>query len=351
MNCDELLVEQVAMSKAANPDAKVFKYFNLVKALPWYTFVQEKIGDPAYSDWFLSFSGTGKYHVPQCDNNFSPPKCSSFYHDQDQTPQHPHGDGSCAEPCDCGPVPCGEYLFNHANDTLRDFLVNEIILGPTGLGNPNISGVYLDDGWANTSQPILPWEPSIGFCDHSSIGGATEEDFYCTADMGLTQADTTAITDGWRQTMQAVYDAIYANNGWAWQMFTTSNTPSPSQCLTYFRKTALTLNSTALMFEFTNASSAATLPAFNEDLATFLLVRGDYAWLGYGWLGCTSDSNAGFGKNWSYPYPAGLRVDYGIPTLPYYETGSNTGIFQRDYTKATVQFNCNTWTGTVSMKE
>ena len=36
-------------------------------------------------------------------------------------------------------------------------------------------------------QPVQNWEPKEGFCDHSPIGGATEEDFYCTADMGLTQ--------------------------------------------------------------------------------------------------------------------------------------------------------------------
>jgi hypothetical protein len=123
--------------------ARVFVYRNLVKALPWFTQVREKIQvprhvsswctefscgrphplcvcvfvcgrptrqkDPAYAGWFLKFSGTGNYHVPDCDANYSPPRCSDFYHDQDQTPEHPHGDGSCVKPCDCGEgVPCGE---------------------------------------------------------------------------------------------------------------------------------------------------------------------------------------------------------------------------------------------------
>jgi len=352
MNCDELLINQVNMIKAVSPDTKVFKYFNFVKALPWYTYVQEKLTDPAYSGWFLKFANgiNSTYHSPPCDKSFDPPLCSDYYHDQDQTPAYPHGDGSCAEPCDCAGVPCGEYLFNHANDTLRDFLVNEVILGPTGLGNPNVSGFFLDDGWTNVSAPILPWEPKIGFCDHSPIGGPTEEDFYCVEDMGLTQADTTAIFTGWKTTMQAVYDAIYANGGWAWQMFTESSTPSPSECTNYFRNTALSLNTSAVMFEFTNASHSPVLPAFSQDLATFLLIRGDYAFLGYGWIGCTRDSVPGFGNNWSYPYPNELNYDYGTPLAPYYETIPNTsGIFQRNYTKSTVQFNCNTWTGTITM--
>ena len=71
--------------------------------------------DPAYAGWFLRFSGDNNYHVPTCDNNWSPPRCSAFYHDQDQTPEHPHGDGSCVNACDCGEgVPCGEYLQVHA---------------------------------------------------------------------------------------------------------------------------------------------------------------------------------------------------------------------------------------------
>jgi len=235
MRCEERLIEQVSMTKAANPNARVFVYRNLVKALPWYTSVREKISDPAYSGWFLKFgaptvNGTG-YHVPACDDSYSPPLCSGMYHDRDQTPGHPKGDGDCTLPCDCGGVPCGEYLWDHRNATLRDFLVNEFILGANGLGNANVSGFYLDDvrrreggvwgvnisllaanqsceqdsarstrlalslpgrgapptcasvpsirrlgappqGWANTSQAVLPWEPQpLGFCDHVRLCG------------------------------------------------------------------------------------------------------------------------------------------------------------------------------------
>ena len=108
MTCEEQLVEQAVRVRTVNPSARVFVYRNLVKALPWFTAVREKIMDPAYSGWFLRFSGANNYHVPTCDNAFSPPRCSTFYHDQDQTPEHPNGDGSCVNPCDCGEgVPCG----------------------------------------------------------------------------------------------------------------------------------------------------------------------------------------------------------------------------------------------------
>ena len=76
-------------------------YRNAVKALPWLTSVRVKLEDPAYHSWFLKFGaptvGNG-WHVPQCDNNYSPPLCTDLYHDQGQTPGYPSGDGNCAAP-------------------------------------------------------------------------------------------------------------------------------------------------------------------------------------------------------------------------------------------------------------
>jgi len=184
MTCEELLVEQAdATSKAAGTGSnhRNFVYRNLVKALPWFTSVREKLDDPAYSGFFLPFKAggyypNGTYHVPACTDG----KCSSLYHDQDQTPQHPHGDGSCVNECNCGNQPCGEYLWDHRNGSmLRDFLINEFILGPTGLGHESISGFYFDDGWTITPEPIAPWMPKEGFCSHNSYGGPTEEDRWC----------------------------------------------------------------------------------------------------------------------------------------------------------------------------
>lgn len=143
MTCEEDLVTQAEAVARVSSSAKTFVYRNLVKALPWFTAVREKLMDPAYSGFFISFSGTGSYHVPTCDTNFSPPRCNVLkYHDQDQTPQHPHGDGSCIDACDCGAgVPCGEYLWDHRNGTmLRDFLINEHLLGPTGRATPPFRG-------------------------------------------------------------------------------------------------------------------------------------------------------------------------------------------------------------------
>ena len=123
--------------------------------------VREKLDDPAYSGFFLKFDPkqTGKYHVPQCDTDYSPPKCSDFYHDQEQSPGHPKGDGSCKDNCDCGVNPCGEYLWDHRNGSmLQEFLLEHYIGGSTGVGNPAIDGLFID---GEASPPTVGRFPAV----------------------------------------------------------------------------------------------------------------------------------------------------------------------------------------------
>jgi len=127
---------------------------NTIKALNWYWKIRVKLDDPRYADWFIKFKGfsnspwpggqglavNGTFHVPVCDfyNNGTAPRCSGFYHDQEQTPNHPGGgpqypvDGECIEQCDCGPInPCGEYIMDHRSTTVvdgqsfRDWFIND----------------------------------------------------------------------------------------------------------------------------------------------------------------------------------------------------------------------------------
>lgn len=101
-----------------------------------------------FSDEFIANKSNPENHKKMCDDNYHPPRCSELYHDHAQTPGYPHGDGDCAPPgCDVGSVPVGEYLFDPraANvsidgQTLAEWYVDEYLFGPTGAGNPNISG-------------------------------------------------------------------------------------------------------------------------------------------------------------------------------------------------------------------
>lgn len=87
MNCEEMLVDQVQKTTSASPGTTVWVYRNGIKALPWYTLVRKKVTDPTYAAWFMKFSPAvianhSAAHVPVCDANYDPPRCSDLYHDQ-----------------------------------------------------------------------------------------------------------------------------------------------------------------------------------------------------------------------------------------------------------------------------
>ena len=128
MRCEERLFEQAQALKAARPpSARSWVYRNTCKALPWYSTVREKLVDPDFAPWFLRFGAvppinSTSYFSPPCDDNYSPPLCSGFYHDSVcapdeqgacQVPGYPTGDGVCDAPaCDVGAVPSGEYVWD-----------------------------------------------------------------------------------------------------------------------------------------------------------------------------------------------------------------------------------------------
>ena len=151
MDCQERLLKQAEMTKAhaksLGIEQRVWVYRNLVKALPWYSSVRALLNDSSYSGFFLKFDEAAKpFHVPQCDSANG--RCTEYYHDQTQSPQSGANCSGCKNcgccvdgACDVGAQPCGEYLWNHANGTMRrDFLVNEYIGGEAGLSNPSIDG-------------------------------------------------------------------------------------------------------------------------------------------------------------------------------------------------------------------
>lgn len=340
MSCEEALVEQAARLKAVRPGVRVFGYRNIVKALPWFSSTRARMDDPATASWFLPFEPNVTYHVPACDDNFQPPKCSPLYHDQEQTPGFPHGDGSCPGPCNCGIHPCGEYLYNYLTpgiDALTTHIVDEFILGPTGLGNGNLSGFYLDDEWYNSS-----FYPSG--CSGSPVGGPTEEDVHCLTDMGHAGdiAWTTAMTDAWCAVRHRAFEAARLAGGWFWQMFSLQSTPAQPQCAAALRA----MCAAGASSPFYNATTMHSLsgdhvklPNFAQDLAVFLLLRGPFAWLGFGWSGC--------GNEVAFPEP--LSRDYGTPVGFCEETAPGSGVFARRWTKATVQMDCNAYIGNVTM--
>ena len=87
--------------------------------------------------------------------------------------------------------------------------------------------------------------------------------------------------------------------------------------------------------------------AFSQDIASFLLIRGEYAWLGHGWQGCSQPPASEGG---GYPFPSQLNADFGTPLGLCAETASGSGVFAREFTKASVKLDCNTGVPSITMK-
>lgn len=318
MDCEEALVTQADGTHALQkPGGRVWVYRNSVKALPWFTSVREKLEDPAYWGWFLAFKnctdGRGGY---VCGPNAT----QNLYHDFEQTPRG-----------DCGVgVECGEYLFDFRNDSLRAWMSGDYVLSNTALGNPNISGFFFDDSW--------------------SANGPSEED---AGAVNATGVNATEMTLFWNASFTAMAESVIAHGGFAWQLMLDgggqtapgrNQTDPQPQCAEWLRANCgpdAPFLAAPLFFGFTRVkhSQSFPLPAFEQDLATFLLVRGPYAWLGYGWVGC----------NQPWEFRSEMAADYGEPVGTCYETTAGSGVFERQWTKATVQMDCGTWTANITM--
>jgi hypothetical protein len=131
MTAEEDMVANMAAVKAVDPTTLTWVYRNGAKALPWHTSVRTLLEDKAQWGLFMPLAGC----MPTPGHYICGPNATqNLYHDFQQTPKG-----------DCGlGVECGEYVFNHLNASLADFLLGEYFLGKTnGAGNPVVDGFYV----------------------------------------------------------------------------------------------------------------------------------------------------------------------------------------------------------------
>ena len=136
-------------------------------------------------------------------------------------------------------------------------------------------------------------------------------------------------------------------------MFWATDAPTDTaSCSAFFRSNChegSQANTSAMLMSWTLPAnrSTATLLQPEVDLASFLLARGAYAWIGYSWVGCTGSSVPGSGHG-AYVLPASTQVDYGSPQG--FCTEASPGVFRREWSRATVSMDCGTMKPTITMK-
>jgi hypothetical protein len=206
--------------------------------------------------------------------------------------------------------------------------------------SPLVSGFYFDD--------YIP-----------ESGGFPDPYTNMTEDMGLTPAMQLQLSLSYQANMAAVYAEVLARGQFSWQqMWNGQSSPNDKNgCCT--SPLVRQENCAAQLRSLCTATSPAqtryyhyafapggcrtdpsNLTSALQDITAFQLTRGPYALLGHGWLGCSRD----------YVVPPEINADYGEPTGLCTETAPSSGVFTRDWTKATFQLDCNTWTPTITMK-
>ena len=111
------------------------------------------------------------------------------------------------------------------------------------------------------------------------------------------------------------------------------------------------LHTRALLYGLTGCGGPAAknltfgwteLAELEQDVANFLLVRGKYAWLSAGWSDCSQKIG------WNSKH---FDADYGLPVDEVCkETAPGSGVFEREWSKATVQMDCGSWAPTIKWK-
>eukprot|EP00939_MAST-03C_sp_MAST-3C-sp1_P002387 g2387.t1 len=346
---DELtLQEQVKMSTSSSLGQTVWVYRGSVWAYPWYTSVRETLEDPAYADWYVKFKPQGPWYSSKCDA-VNTTDCSNLYHNQEQSPGYPHGDGDCGAPnCYCGnSVPCGFYIWNHSSTTVvngqtfLEWFRDSYVFDYQG-SSPLVSGFYFDDWWPETGNFPDPF-PNM------------------TEDMGLTAEEQMRISKSYQANMNTIYEEILKRGKFTWQQLwngaqdptakngcCTKPLVTNATCATSLRSYCAAdspSQSRVMTYAFApgscdGGSGLVPLTAARQDIASFLLIRGPQAFLGHGWLGCSRE----------YRVPEEINWDYGTPLGLCQETAEGSGVFVREWTKATIQMDCNTWTPTIALK-
>eukprot|EP00463_Aulacantha_scolymantha_P000208 TRINITY_DN1115_c0_g1_i1.p1 TRINITY_DN1115_c0_g1~~TRINITY_DN1115_c0_g1_i1.p1 ORF type:complete len:164 (+),score=20.64 TRINITY_DN1115_c0_g1_i1:728-1219(+) len=159
-----------------------------------------------------------------------------------------------------------------------------------------------------------------------------------------------AQVDAYDETMLELKKKVIPMGGFWWQLMKSSMyslaTKDEATCKKYLQSQCVPKPSAwnhLGMYNIPGGGKNVNPQGFTDYTAEFLLTRGPYGLLGYSWCGCTNGQQARpRAKEWD--------EDFGEPIggAACSETGADTGVFQRKWTKATVTWDCKAGHGKIT---
>jgi len=276
--CEELLVEQAAKVKAINPKTKVFVYRNLELALQFLSSERAAMNNSSLSGYFLKYRNGTIYNEPITQGD--------------------------------------QFFWDFRNSSAGDYFIKEVVMGRGGTSAGDgtlVDGVFTDD-----------------------VRGLGEEHPYAAERMGLTKQEVAAIILATQEIWNRMATSLLGAHKYNWQMFGNEDgvkgSVTKQNCVSYMTGLCKPeIQKIPMMMGITYDQATKSTPDIQQNIAAFLITRGPYAYIGYGWMGS-------FVPPWSNLFD----LNVGEPVGLCEQTEKN--VFSRRWTKGSATLDCNTWT-------
>ena len=289
------LVEQCRRIKAVDPTTKCFVYRNTELALEWMEPHRAVMRDPAFAGYFLQYQPGNP---------------------QNGTPGAPYNEDAG------GPgAGCRQFFWNYSNADAYEYVLGVSEQGALATDSEFVDGTFLDD-----SQAI------------------PQEHAQAPANMGMSALQLLDAQNSTYRFFNEAVAALASKGKFIWQGFNgleqgdpdgVGIAPTQSTCASYME--------TVCAPAWQGVPRTTQWPSAQGDklpvLASFLVSRGPFDFVGFGWFGAGSIGL----PTWDPLFDA---YDVGEPTGAC--TQSAPGVFSRTWSKGTASLDCNTWTATLN---
>ena len=307
--------EQARRLKSLNPSIKVFHYRNTLVVLSSFADQCAEMNDPRSTGFYLHAG----------DRSEAPPL---------NTPADPRSmmpclpsvlPPGCRLPWQCKQVQQEEYYRDFANSSAADFFVSTVIGHAANM--TSCDGVWFDD---------------VSGCYDNGLKDVCHR---ATLLKGFAPARIEAISTAMNATVLRAERMLQSKGKWS---FNTPggfvNLPTPTnvsaQCVSALEAGAAMASVPTTMYVdyFVPPEPPAPTTAFDfqQRLAAFLLVRGDYSFFGHGWI---TDKPPVWFPEWNW--------DVGEPLANMTRTGNT---FTRSWSKGDVSLDCDTFVASFTFK-
>jgi len=319
--------------KAKFPDLRMLQY-RILSAVPYDMVIQDKIMNDtnAVVRWTKpppsSFPGATHMKAGDVCYNY----VSGCFND-------PKRINNPANKCN---FPIRAAAYNWSNPALSAWFLKEVIAPAMVHGD----GIWLD-GIGPDNGAYMCGGVCCGYGAHNSPLDQQEIDAHCKG-----QSDATTAAQKW----------LIANGGWEAQKcfnYKTGGLPtakdSPSSCASKLAAgAAMGADHSQYNHIVAYGSRTGGRQGYNETtvagtVAAFLLMRGQHWLFSIGTTGGHGPHDTTGATDPGTMLPATAKVltsDYGKPTGAMTPVAGKANVFQREYEKATVTLDCNTWTPT-----